>query len=213
MAAAVQYHEHSGHSRLANDARRRLANLKGYEDDSRKQEAALWLGNSLLQENPDMAAAYLWNAMTWWYNSGNGGDLGSRVTKALDEMRNTRGRGQARDLRAARRVAQDAPPVNTRPTALSTGSWSNPIPRVSVIDSSFCPETKERDVNNFPVSRWLGNSSIVPFGENLVENDLHALLKARGILPAGFVDLVKDAYFHLQSGGRLGLGHVVLDGL
>ena len=94
LAAAVQYHESTGHSRLAVDARRRLANLKGYEDDSRKQEAALWLGNSLLRENPDLAAAYLWNAMTWWYNSGNGGDLGRRVTKALDEMRNTRERAR-----------------------------------------------------------------------------------------------------------------------
>jgi hypothetical protein len=74
-------------------------------------------------------------------------------------------------------------------------------------------EAKERDANNFPVSRWLGNSSIVPFGENFVERDLHALLEALGILPAGFVDLVKDAYFHIQSGGRFGLGHVVLDGL
>ena len=112
LAAAVQYHESTGHSRLAVDARRRLANLKGYEDDSRKQEAALWLGNSLLRENPDMAAAYLWNAMTWWYNSGNGGDLGRRVTKALDEMRNTREGTHQGPSGGMPGRAQDAPPVN-----------------------------------------------------------------------------------------------------
>src|SRR5208337_1492026 len=72
--------------------------------------------------------------------------------------------------------------------------------------------TKERDVNNFPISRWLGNSAIVPFGKNFVKDDLHALLESRSILPAGFVYLVEEAYLHLQSGGRFGFGHVVLDG-
>src|SRR5208337_2985550 len=72
---------------------------------------------------------------------------------------------------------------------------------------------KERDGNNFPISRWLGNSAIVPFGKNFVKDDLHALLESRSILPAGFVYLVEEADFHLQSGGRFGLGHVVLDGL
>ena len=72
---------------------------------------------------------------------------------------------------------------------------------------------KERDGNNFPISHWLWNGSIVPLGEDVVKGDLHVLLESRGILPAGFVNLVKDAYFHLQSCGRFGLGHVVLDGL
>jgi hypothetical protein len=72
---------------------------------------------------------------------------------------------------------------------------------------------KERDGNNFPISRWLGNSAIVPFGKNFVKDDLHALLESRSILPAGFVYLVEEADFYLQSGGRFGLGHVVLDGL
>src|SRR5208337_3192265 len=70
----------------------------------------------------------------------------------------------------------------------------------------------ERDVNNFPISRWLGNSAIVPFGKNFVKDDLDALLESRSILPAGFVYLVEEAYLHLQSGGRFGFGHVVLDG-
>src|SRR5271157_5871496 len=74
-------------------------------------------------------------------------------------------------------------------------------------------DPKERDGNNFPISRWLGNSAIVPFGKNFVKDDLHALLESRSILPAGFVYLVEEADFHLQSGGRFGLGHVVLDGL
>ncbi|MGP0070270.1 MAG: serine hydrolase [Isosphaeraceae bacterium] len=89
LAAAVQYHEKSGHEGQAVDARRRLAALKGYEDDSRKQEAALWLGKHLSRTDPDLARAYLWNAMTWSYNSGNG-DLGGRVTRAIDNLRLTR---------------------------------------------------------------------------------------------------------------------------
>src|ERR1700678_4047498 len=79
--------------------------------------------------------------------------------------------------------------------------------------SSRLETTKERDGNNFPVSCRLWNSPIVPFGENFVEDDLHVLFESRGIFPASFVDLVEDAYFHLQSRGRFGLGHVVLDGL
>ncbi len=39
---------------------------------------------------------------------------------------------------------------------------------------------------------------IVPFGKN-VEDDLHILLEARRILPAGLVDLAEKPYFHLQS--------------
>ena len=54
------------------------------------QEAALWLGVHLGQDNPDRAYAYLRNAMTWWFNSGNGGDLGARITRALDDLRTTR---------------------------------------------------------------------------------------------------------------------------
>jgi serine/threonine-protein kinase len=49
---------------------------------------------------------------------------------------------------------------------------------------------KERDGNNFPISRWLWNSSVVPFGQNFVEHDLHGLLEPYGILSACFVGLV-----------------------
>jgi hypothetical protein len=34
--------------------------------------------------------AYLWNAMAWWYTSGNGGDLGGRIARAIDDLRRTR---------------------------------------------------------------------------------------------------------------------------
>src|SRR3954447_5343879 len=73
--------------------------------------------------------------------------------------------------------------------------------------------SKERDGNNFPISHGLGNSAIVPSREDAVKDDLHVLLESRRILPAGFVDLVKDVYFDLQSGRRFGLGHVVPDRL
>ncbi len=72
---------------------------------------------------------------------------------------------------------------------------------------------KERDANNFPISHELWNSAIVPFGKNVVEDDLHILLEGRRILPAGLVDLAEKPYFHLQSRGRFRLGHVVLNGL
>jgi len=87
LAAAVQYHERLGHELAAVDARRQLANLKGYEDDPRKQEAALWLGKYFSNVNPDLASTYFWNATTWWFNSGGGGELGRQVTRSLDEMR------------------------------------------------------------------------------------------------------------------------------
>jgi hypothetical protein len=80
--------------------RRRLASLKGYEDDSRKQEAAFWLGKNVGRTDPDLARTYLWNAMTWWYNSGNGGDFGGRVRRAID------------DLRLARQKASNTPKVD-----------------------------------------------------------------------------------------------------
>jgi hypothetical protein len=83
-----------GHEGQAVDARRRLAALKGYEDDARKQEAALWLGEHLSRTDPDLARAYLWNAMTWSYNSGNG-DLRGRVTRAIDDLRHARGGDRA----------------------------------------------------------------------------------------------------------------------
>ena len=91
LAAAVQYHEVLRHEGAAVEARRQLADLKGYEDDSRKQEAALWLGRHYSRDNPELAAAYLWRAMTWWYNSGNGGELGHQITRSLDEIRARRG--------------------------------------------------------------------------------------------------------------------------
>ncbi len=59
LAAAARYHEKLGHEGQAVDARRRLAALKGYEDDARKQEAALWLGEHLSRTDPDLARAYL----------------------------------------------------------------------------------------------------------------------------------------------------------
>jgi hypothetical protein len=90
LEAAFQYHERSVDEDRAVEARRRLATLRGYEDDSRKQEAALWLGKHLSRNDPNLAMAYFWNAMTWWYNSGNGGDLGGRVTRAIDDLRRTR---------------------------------------------------------------------------------------------------------------------------
>jgi hypothetical protein len=90
LAAAVQYHEALAQNGAAVDARQKLANLNGYEDDSRKQEAALWLGNFYSQDNPDLAYAYLWKALTWWYNSGNGGDLGDRIYRAIDQVRRSR---------------------------------------------------------------------------------------------------------------------------
>jgi hypothetical protein len=46
LAAAARYHEKLGHEGQAVDPRRRLAALKGYEDEARKQEAALWLGEA-----------------------------------------------------------------------------------------------------------------------------------------------------------------------
>jgi hypothetical protein len=90
LIGAVRYHEALGQERAAIDARRELANLKGYEDDPRKQEAALWLGKYFSQQNPDLAGTYLWNAMVWWYNSGNGGDLGSQITRAIERWRHIR---------------------------------------------------------------------------------------------------------------------------
>ena len=66
---------------------RQLANLKGYEDDPRKQEAALWLGKYFSNVDPDLASTYLWNATTWWFNSGGGGELGRQVTRSLDKAR------------------------------------------------------------------------------------------------------------------------------
>jgi CubicO group peptidase (beta-lactamase class C family) len=87
LAAAVQYHEGLRHELAAVDARRQLANLKGYEDDYRKQEAAFWLGNHFGRAHPDLARTYLWNAMTWSFNSGSSGELGRQITRSLDEMR------------------------------------------------------------------------------------------------------------------------------
>jgi CubicO group peptidase (beta-lactamase class C family) len=87
LAAAVQYHERLRHELAAVDARRQLANLKGYEDDHRKQEAAFWLGNHFGRAHPDLARTYLWNAMTWSFNSGSSGELGRQITRSLDEMR------------------------------------------------------------------------------------------------------------------------------
>jgi CubicO group peptidase (beta-lactamase class C family) len=89
LAEAVGYHEAMGHERSAIEARRQLANLKGYDDDSRKQEAALWLGKHFSQDFPDLAAAYLWNALSWSFTSGNSG-LGNRIRRAIDETRSTR---------------------------------------------------------------------------------------------------------------------------
>jgi hypothetical protein len=97
LAASIRYHEQMGHERAIVDARRHLADLKGYEDDSRKQEAALWLGKHLIRENPELAGAYLWSAMTWWYNSGNGGDLGRQITRAIDELKFARSHDQGGD--------------------------------------------------------------------------------------------------------------------
>ena len=59
----------------------------------------------------------------------------------------------------------------------------------------------------------LGNSSIVPLGEKLVEHNLHGLLESRGILPARLVHLVKDAHVDLEALLRFGLRHVVPNGL
>jgi CubicO group peptidase (beta-lactamase class C family) len=87
LATAVEYHERLRHELAAVEARRQLASLKGYEDDYRKQEAAFWLGNYYSHDHPDLAKTYLWNAMTWWFKSGGGGDLGLRITRSLDEMR------------------------------------------------------------------------------------------------------------------------------
>jgi CubicO group peptidase (beta-lactamase class C family) len=90
VLAAVEYSRKAGDERRVLDAQRRFADLRGYEDDSRKQEAALQVGLGLAEDDPGRAVTYLWNAMTWWYNSGNGGDLGARITRALDELRKRR---------------------------------------------------------------------------------------------------------------------------
>src|SRR5262249_36333660 len=90
LTAAVTYHEALGNDGSALEARRRLAHLQGYDDDSRKQEAALWLGKHLSPDYPDEAAAYLWDAQRWWFNSGNGGDLGRRISLAMDEAKRLR---------------------------------------------------------------------------------------------------------------------------
>jgi CubicO group peptidase (beta-lactamase class C family) len=86
LAAGVEYCKRTGKEARALALRRQLAELKGYEDDPRKQEAALSLGNYYVDKDVDAAAAYYWNAMTWWYNSGNGGDLGGRITESLKRL-------------------------------------------------------------------------------------------------------------------------------
>jgi hypothetical protein len=70
-----------------------------------------------------------------------------------------------------------------------------------VLKMSGCTKCaiKEKALNNLPISQFLWNSPAVPFGEELVENDLHGLPEPRGILAAGFVCLAEDAHVDLQA--------------
>lgn len=109
LEAAVQFHDKSGRDGEAIKARKRLASLTGYEDDLRKQESALWLGEHFGREDPKLGLSYLWNAETWWYNSGNGGDLGRRATRAIDDIRHARrGATKAAAREALRPLATSA---------------------------------------------------------------------------------------------------------
>src|SRR5216683_5835716 len=61
---------------------------------------------------------------------------------------------------------------------------------------------KERARNNLPISCWLGLGRVVPFGQNVVENDLHGLFEARHVLAAYLICFVEDANDNFQARGR-----------
>lgn len=66
-----------------------LYDLPGYEDDQRKLDAAIWLGEYYAERDSDRAARYLWDAMNFWFNSGNGDQsIRSRITDKLDTILN-----------------------------------------------------------------------------------------------------------------------------
>ncbi len=133
----------------------------------------------------------------------SGGGTRSRFPGSPAELRRDAGAG---DLTLPRRGAESASPL------CSKASSPSRFPGTQDRAGRGKTGAKERARNNFPVLRWLWNGPVVPFGEKLVEHDLHGLLES-SILPAGLVNLVEDTHLDLQSGGRLGLGHVVRDGL
>jgi hypothetical protein len=94
LSAAVTLHQAMKDELAAVNARQQLANLRGYEDDPRKQEAAMQLGKYLSKNDADLASTYLWKAMTWSFNSGNGGDLGREIVQCLDDIRVNRKHAQ-----------------------------------------------------------------------------------------------------------------------
>jgi hypothetical protein len=57
--------------------------------------------------------------------------------------------------------------------------------------------------NNFPILWGLRHDVVVPFPEAVVEHDLHVGFEVIGVLSAGFVDLLENAYGHPQSGRGL----------
>ena len=64
-------------------------------------------------------------------------------------------------------------------------------------------------MNNFPTSRGLWDSAVVPLWEYSVEGDLHGFLESSGAFSAGLVYLVENAHLQGHSHGRFGLRHVV----
>jgi hypothetical protein len=86
LSAAVEYYRRIGDVAQYEQTLRKLADLAGYEDDSRKQKAAYQYAEYVIEDDPQTAANYYWQAYTWWYTSGNGGDFGDRILEALDRL-------------------------------------------------------------------------------------------------------------------------------
>jgi hypothetical protein len=63
---------------------------------------------------------------------------------------------------------------------------------------------KDMVQNNFPISGGLGEGSVVPLREVVVEGDLHGGFVVGGVLATGFIDLVEEAHGHFQAGGGFG---------
>lgn len=50
---------------------------------------------------------------------------------------------------------------------------------------------KDRAKNNFPISGDRGHGPVVPFGEEVIEEDLHVFLETLGVLPARLIDPIE----------------------
>jgi CubicO group peptidase (beta-lactamase class C family)/pimeloyl-ACP methyl ester carboxylesterase len=228
LEAAVRCYDRLGQGGTALDARRQLADLKGYEDDPRKQEAALWLGKHLSSSDPEQAAGYLWKARTWWFNSGNGGDLGKEIARAIDDMRVTRrgplakprfgdnpAAGRTVDVGGAKiyyEVYGSGPPL-----LLLHGGLYGYIDEFA----GFIPRLSQRYKVIAVATRGHGKSSVgtKEYSYRLFAEDAAAVLRKEADAPAvvvGFSDGARTAY-HLAAGhpdavGRvvaLGAGHAV----